>query len=223
MLYNFPQCPACYKFEIREHPDTHIIERKGIEYVKCWNCNTIFSEMLDNSDKVGGNEEISRNLSANNTRVERVKYMLSFTPAPHFVLDYGCGHGYLVNDLDAIDHISAFGYDKYDPRQTYIPDIKFDMVTMVEVIEHMSAPFEDLQKIYELLKPGGFIMIETSFTDVADELGIQYEDFEYIDPYLGHCTIFSHKGLDIVMRRFNFVLDTIVNRNVRIYRKVLAL
>lgn len=210
-------CPACSIINYEDPYNTFF--KSNIAYLMCGNCRTIFSGALDNSNKVGGNEEISRNMASNHERVFRIFELLSGASQPHAVLDYGCGNGYLVNDLSRNQAMLAFGYDKYSDKHNYIPHIQFDVITMIEVIEHMSAPFEDLAEIYRLLTPGGFLMIETSFTDIADEEGTPYNCFEYINPDLGHCTIFSHKGLDLLLKRFGFELNNVINRNVRIYRK----
>jgi hypothetical protein len=54
-------------------------------------------------------------------------------------------------------------------------------------------------------------MIETSFTDWLTP------DDAYVEPTVGHCTIFSHIGLDHLMARFGFQPGVHINRNVRIY------
>ena len=41
------------------------------------------------------------------------------------------------------------------------PDETFDVVTMLDVIEHLSDPASSLRKIYRLLKPGGWLYVVT--------------------------------------------------------------
>jgi hypothetical protein len=63
------------------------------------------------------------------------------------------------------------------------------------------------------LKPGGKVMIETSFSDWLTEAD------SYIDPRIGHSTIFSHAGLDFLMKKHGFKVGKHINQNVRIYEK----
>jgi len=87
---------------------------------------------------------------------------------------------------------------------------------MTEVIEHLSEPYKELDDIWEYLKPGGTLLIETSFVD-----WMTVED-EYFDPELGHSTIFSHKGLDELMLSKGFEIGQHINRNVRVFTKPLV-
>jgi hypothetical protein len=89
----------------------------------------------------------------------------------------------------------------------------YDVVTMVEVIEHTHAPFDELDEIYKALKKGGKVMIETSFAD-----WLKPED-SYVEPKVGHGIIFTHAGLDHLMKSKGFTPDNHINRNVRVYRK----
>jgi hypothetical protein len=84
---------------------------------------------------------------------------------------------------------------------------------MVEVIEHLSSPFSELDHVYSKLKKGGKVYIETSFSDWLTK-----ED-SYIEPSVGHCTIFSHKGLDYLMQAKGFKVGEHINQNVRVYIK----
>jgi hypothetical protein len=61
--------------------------------------------------------------------------------------------------------------------------------------------------------------VETSFFDVAADENIPLEDFFYIAPKNGHSTIFSHFGLDVLMRKKGFKVVPAINRNVRIFQK----
>jgi len=199
---------------------------------------TLMSGPLDQSGKIGGEAEEERNQVHNPQRLQRI---LQFHPRPH-VLDYGCGSGMLVHYLRS-NGVEAWGYDKYAkdihkeppglqamarvPLSEYVryntdivfdaigfPENRFDVITMIEVIEHTSEPFNELDLIFRMLKPGGVVMIETSFTDWMD-----IETDPYINPSLGHSTIFSHKGLDMVMAAKGFEAYGHINRNVRVYQK----
>jgi len=199
-------CPACF-----DEAD-YAFNKCNVDYWQCIECETLFSEPLSNDNMVGGTNEPVRN-NNNRERIERLKKHGSK------ILDYGCGNGLLVNDLLGAG-LDAQGYDKFNPMFDKLPNATFDVVSMIEVIEHLSYPFEELDEIRDILKPGGVVYIETSFVDIAKEFEISLKEYEYVNPTIGHATIFSHKGLDILMRQIGFVPINHLNRNVRQYKKI---
>lgn len=190
------------------------LKKEDVQYYQCKTCKTLFSESLPNDNMVGGGFEFERNKNHNEERIFRIKEFLNGKN----ILDYGCGNGMLVDDMKKANLICD-GYDKFNPKFDKIINNNYDVITMVEVIEHLSAPFSEIDEIYSLLKPGGFLYLETSFVDVATEENIELEDFFYISPSVGHSTIFSHRGLDILMLKKGFMITSHINRNVRVYQK----
>lgn len=187
------------------------IKRMGVTYTQLSN-GTLMCIPLDQSGMVGGSGEEVRNQEHNPTRLQRIK---EFHPNPK-VLDFGCGSGLFMDYLQ-MNGVVAVGYDKYGMARgtnAEFPDDMFDVVTMIEVIEHLSAPYDELEAILACLKPGGILMVETSFTDWMD-----LETDPYINPALGHSTIFSWQGLDDLMIQKGFVIGNHINRNVRVYKK----
>lgn len=187
------------------------IKRNGITYTQHPN-GTLTCRPLDQSGMVGGSGEEVRNQEHNPTRLARI---LDFHPKPT-VLDFGCGSG-LFMDFLQMNGVVAVGYDKYGMERycnADFPPEMFDVVTMIEVIEHLSAPYSELEAILGCLKPGGVLMVETSFTDWMD-----LQNDSYINPALGHSTIFSHQGLDDLMAEKGFEIYGHINRNVRVYKK----
>lgn len=202
-------CPAC------NSKSYSLFKKKKTQYYQCAYCRTTFSDALPNDNMVGGGMEIERNTQQNAGRLERF-----FSIVGQFgkMLDYGCGHGMLVDYLKE-NKVKAFGYDKYNPDYNFIKESEFDLVSMVEVIEHLSHPFTELDQINLLLKDGGVLYIETSFVDVAERLKTPLDEFFYIEPSVGHSTVFSHFGLDILMVKKGFLPLNHINENVRLYKK----
>lgn len=202
-------CPAC-----NESSKERLV-KKETKYFQCEYCDTLFSGALPNDNMVGGGFEVERNTQQNQGRLERFNCMVGKQAK---ILDYGAGHG-MLKDFLVQNNINAFAYDKYNSDYNFIAEHDFDLVSMVEVIEHLSYPFPELDQINLLLKPNGILYIETSFVDVAWEEKIELEDFFYIEPSVGHSTIFSHYGLDILMIKKGFLPLNHINRNVRLYKK----
>jgi len=173
------------------------------------NNGIIFCDFLDQSNMVGGGHEEGRNTLENPTRLQRIK---ALSKQPN-VLDFGCGNGLLVEYLKQ-NGIEATGYDKFNDKFNSEPlENHYNIVTLIEVIEHTYTPFNEIDLIYKSLVSGGFVMIETSFTD-----WLTIED-NYINPAAGHHCVFSHAGLTELMTSKGFKEGNHMNRNVRIYQK----
>jgi SAM-dependent methyltransferase len=182
--------------------------KNGIEYFQDDN-GIIFCEPLNQDQMVGGGCEQVRNEMQNYLRLDRVFRLKDNAN----VLDFGCGNGLLIKDMKAVG-IKCTGYDKFNPKFKKLPKKEtFDIVIMVEVIEHLNEPFAELDLIYKSLVKGGVVMIETSFSD-----WLTLED-SYIEPSVGHSTIFSHRGLTELMASKGFTEGGHFDRNVRIYKK----
>jgi 2-polyprenyl-3-methyl-5-hydroxy-6-metoxy-1,4-benzoquinol methylase len=87
------------------------------------------------------------------------------------VLDYGCGGGFLLEQLDCSLKIgldinpvieAPAGvqiYKNCDDLVDFLGEKKFDVVISNHALEHMDSPANALRECYQLLKPGGRIVI----------------------------------------------------------------
>jgi len=177
----------------------HVV--KGQKYYRD-ETGSLFSGCLDQSNMVGGtgNREAHHEFRAD-------------VIGNQSVLDYGCGRGDFVKFLRDRG-IRADGYDPYsEDYNTLITGETYDVVTMIEVIEHTCDPYPELDEILCLLKPGGILFVETSFSNWVTP------DHPYLNPEIGHSTIFSHAGLDALMIKKGYEVGNHVNDNVRFFRK----
>lgn len=192
------------------------------DYYQCTNCETLFSDPLPNEDMVGGGNEEARNKEQNNERIQRiVEITAGMQKEDVNILDFGCGHGMLVDDLINAGFVNTEGFDVYNPEFATTPKKDhYHVISMVEVIEHLSNPFTEIKAICRWLKKGGILMVETSFVDVAKNYKIELEDFFYINPDVGHSTIFSFHGLDLLMAQHGLTSRQMFNQHVHLYQKL---
>lgn len=214
-MYRTKKCVIC-----NNESDPRTIRDKII-YHQCRNCKTLFCEPLDNSNMVGGEFEVERNKKQNNLRLERLESMLAGMGKENvYILDFGCGTGYLIRDIKNDGYKNVDGYDAYFEPYSKLPEEnKYNAVIAVEVFEHFSAPFTEIDNINKYLIEGGLLMIETSFVDIANEENIDLDDFFYINPKSGHSILYSHYGLDLLMALRGFTPQQHFNRHVRLYKK----
>ncbi len=79
------------------------------------------------------------------------------------------------------------------------PDARYDVISLIEVIEHVPAPAEVLTLISRLLKPGGLLLLTTGNMDgrIARRQGIHYR---YCAPEI-HVSLFNPRSLAQLYRR----------------------
>lgn len=208
-------CPVC------NNQAPFRLRKQNTDYHQCTNCKLLFSDVLDNADKIGGDNEESRNKEQNHIRIARIDAMTkgSLKEDIH-ILDFGAGSGLLVADLRAAGYTNTLPYDAYNPEFSKLPEKnKFHVVTMIEVAEHIPAGFVEFDVIHRSLVPNGVLMVESSFIDVANEEDIPLEEFFYISPAHGHSTIHSHHSLDLLLALKGFVPIQHINRHVRLFRR----
>lgn len=210
------QCVVCAN---DAHPR---LEKGPVTYFECCNCKLLFCEPLSQEGLVGGGAEAERNKLQNEERLFRVVELgkqMGLKEQMN-ILDWGCGHGMLVRDLKDAGWPNSYGYDPYNPEFDWSPTKdKFDLVLSVEVFEHFSFPFNEIHGIRRSLKVGGRVYIETGFLNATWEDGLALEDNPYIEPTVGHSTIWTHHALDLAMIMRGFLVDQRFNRHCSVYKR----
>lgn len=104
-----------------------------------------------------------------------------FGPQPLAILDVACGGGFLANSLAVAGHAvtgvdlsrdslavaarhdatTSVAYLAMDARALSFPDGHFDMVCMMDFLEHLSERDEVIREAARVIKPGGWFFFHT--------------------------------------------------------------
>jgi 2-polyprenyl-3-methyl-5-hydroxy-6-metoxy-1,4-benzoquinol methylase len=127
--------------------------------------------------------------------------------AAGFLLDVVREYGYVPYGLDYADFGPRYArqyLDMPNARQGTLESVptdfptKFDVISFIDVLEHVPNPRETLLKTIELTAPGGYIIGET-FEPTSLIANITGEKWHAVDPP-NHLTIISQKGIAHLMQ-----------------------
>jgi 2-polyprenyl-3-methyl-5-hydroxy-6-metoxy-1,4-benzoquinol methylase len=206
--YRLKQCPTCELQLLNPQPDD--LTLAGIyqtEYYDAWG--------------IRQDEELTSAMKrATFARVLRP--VLAQFPANSRLLDCGAATGYLMEEAAALGtasygvELSVFGADKI--RQKFgadrafcgpfeqaafagIDEDFFDVVTMIDFIEHVRNPIETLAKAYRLLRPGGRLVI---VTPNPASLSQRLMGSRWLHYKVEHLFYFSPQSLTRMLRQVGF-------------------
>lgn len=151
----------------------------------------------------------------------RVAWLRSVLPDRGKVLDVGCGYGFFVDALAQIGY-QATGVDVSQERLTLatahlhgtfiqgeidesfvgVHRNHFQVVTLFHVIEHLRVPVAFLRQCFELVLPGGRLLIEVPH--LGDELLDQQAGYRAFYWQRAHFSYFDAARLELALRRAAF-------------------
>lgn len=165
---------------------------KDIEYEECSNCGLIFSREMCNWDEDKFKKQIyNKDYIKVDTEYKKIRpintanylhVLLGGLPLSH--LDYGSGNGLMSETLNKYGWNSSV----YDPFMGHkLPTGKFELITLIEVLEHHPNPIKLVNVLSNLLSDNGIIYFSTAVSDdISDPL-----DWWYISPRNGHIVVYT--------------------------------
>jgi SAM-dependent methyltransferase len=140
-----------------------------VETYRCSDCDLIFKDPTSHEDFAL--QKTRYDLHENNA--EDVGYQRYFQTFLDFVLaqgevsgtvlDFGCGKSTLLADMLREQGSDVSVYDPIYHPDTAYTNKTYDLITSVEVFEHLHDPLVVCQELIALLNPHGILAIRTEF------------------------------------------------------------
>jgi SAM-dependent methyltransferase len=129
-------------------------------------------------------------------------------------LDFGCGNGGLVRHAQGATGCAIMGFEQggivpaaraagiaiLEPSELAALEGSFDVVTAIEVLEHVVDPLETLRRVRRLLRPGGVFFYTTGNASPFRE---HLLNWSYFTPEI-HISLYEPSSLERALRLTGF-------------------
>lgn len=199
----------------------HYFKDKKREYLQCCNCHLVFVQSkyyLSAED-----EKIQYDFHENNPASSGYRDFLSrvLIPMCEFLspgsrgLDFGSGPGPTLSLMFEERGYPMNIYDPFYAVDESVLDIQYEFVTATEVVEHFQNPAQSLNKMWQCLKPDGYLGIMTKL--VTNQAA--FSNWHYKND-LTHVSFFSNKTFNWLTNNWN-AKPVFIERDVIILQKKL--
>ncbi|MEA2029257.1 MAG: class I SAM-dependent methyltransferase [Campylobacterota bacterium] len=179
--------------------------KRGVLYFECSSCHFIMKskEHFSSFDTQKERYDLHNNSEENEGYQEYfqrfIDFALSDIPKPRSVLDFGCGASSLLAQMISKEGIACDFYDPiYHPNESY-KNKTYDLITSVEVFEHLHDPKATLEMLIQSLNPKGYIALQSAFHPHDRERFLSW--YYRLDPT--HIVFFSPKSFEALAKSLN--------------------
>jgi len=190
-------CPLCLT-------SASITDVRGADKRRYYLCSTCWLIFADPSHHLSPAEEKARYETHNNSIEDEgyvqflnrvIQPMLPYLHSDMRGLDYGSGPGPTLSKLVRRQGIACEDYDPFFADRPIQPP--YDFIFSTECFEHFKNPQAEIQRICDLLKPGGLLGIMTERWTTPEA----FADWWYTrDPT--HVSFYHANTFDFLCRRF---------------------
>lgn len=182
------ECSALGVLPVNEYQfgsETIPIPRPGAELLRCHRCSLVFKSLLPPPQLLAEVflEHVGKGWADDYDFADEVDFVHSLVrKEPFDLLDIGTSNGGFLEALDGAhgrrsaldifvhpqvsDRIRGeFILDLADAKDMAWSERPYDVVTMFDVLEHLYSPAQAFANLARLVKPGGFVVVETGDVD----------------------------------------------------------
>lgn len=214
MLENNRQCPLCHSSETDYYCKDNLRD-----YLCCERCAMVFVPKQFHLSP--WEEKAQYDLHRNNPDDSGYRKFLGRLADPLLQrlvpasqgLDFGSGPGPCLSLILQEQGHSVALYDLYYANNRALLEVEYDFITATEVVEHLSQPVKQLQMLWQLLKPGGYLGLMTKLVADAD----RFANWHYKnDPT--HISFFSQQSFEYLGQQWGCSPE-FIGADVIIFRK----
>lgn len=207
-------CPLCASGDL-----SGLAEINSKVYARCRECQLIF---LLPEHHLSPAAERTRYLSHKNHPsdagyrlfLNRLAVHLLPKLSPGFEgLDYGCGPGPTLSVMFKEEGFPMRLYDPYFAPESDPLKRSYDFITCTETFEHFKNPGRELERLHQLIRPGGWLGVMTGMLAADADFSSWYY---HRDPT--HVSFFKHETMDWIARRFGWKAEYPA-QNITLYQR----
>ncbi|MFM4739460.1 class I SAM-dependent methyltransferase [Aeromonas veronii] len=195
-------CPLCASH--RSYP----LPVAGKRYHRCLACELVWLDQADHLDETAekavydGHDNRVDDLHYRTFLMRAFGEVLARVPLPASGLDFGCGPGPALVAMGREVGYDMVGYDKFYADFPELLTRQYDFITSTEVIEHIAEPRTVLAQLWDCLKPGGVLVLQTQRV-LSDE---RFKNWRYRhDPT--HIVFFAEASFQVLAARWQAELS----------------
>ena len=198
-----PRCPLCAGSGASPH------HRDGArDYWQCGTCALVFVSPDEYPD--AATEKARYDRHRNDPADPRYRRFLStlatpllerLVPGAHG-LDFGCGPGPALAEMLREAGMVVDLYDVFYAPESGVWTRRYDFATATEVIEHLHAPARELDRLFGVLRPGGWLAIMTKWVSSIES----FERSRYVrDPT--HVCFYTRSTFEWIADRWSVAAE----------------
>jgi SAM-dependent methyltransferase len=216
-VYTLVECDRCGFLYLSPRPDAEEIKRHYPEEYP------FYASFFDQSSYIKsiGVYELTK----------RAQQVLDAVSGGHDVLDIGCAvgdflsmmssKGWNVRGVEPDPGAAAYArkrhgidvFNGYLEEASFEPE-SFDAVTMWEVLEHTPQPLDTLRRAFDLLRPGGAIVMSVPNRDSLESK--VFGTYWIGNDFPRHFSVFSPKHMRVALSSAGFVEPRIISQRGRL-------